>query len=113
MPDLSPKGCRERASKQDRGGAAFSAAKVEIKIAAYDETTTAILRFANNLLQFHVENAGEELARFGINSTLGMGGFFRVADDWFGLKQHDDFGLTLGHMAFREAITSSGHSWGQ
>ena len=57
-----------------------------------------IPRFANNLLQLHVEDAGEELARFGINSTLGVAGFFDVADDWFGIKQHDDdFGLTLGH----------------
>lgn len=57
-----------------------------------------IPRFANNLFQMHVQNAGEELARFGINSTLGVAGFFDVADSWFGLKQHnDDFGLTLGH----------------
>ena len=38
------------------------------------------------------------LARFGINSTLGVAGLFDVADSWFGMKQHnDDFGLTLGH----------------
>ena len=62
-----------------------------------------IPRFANNLLQLHVENAGEELARFGINSTLGVGGFFDVADSWFGIKQHDDdFGLTLGHYGIPE-----------
>jgi phospholipid-binding lipoprotein MlaA len=43
-------------------------------------------------------DAANELARFGINSTLGVAGFFDVADSWFGLKQHnDDFGLTLGH----------------
>ena len=55
-------------------------------------------RFANNLFQLHVYNAGDELARFGINSTLGVAGLFDVADSWFGMKQHnDDFGLTLGH----------------
>jgi phospholipid-binding lipoprotein MlaA len=55
-------------------------------------------RFANNLLQLHVYNAANELARFGINSTLGVAGLFDVADSWFGMKQHnDDFGLTLGH----------------
>ena len=57
-----------------------------------------IPRFANNLFQLHVYNAADELARFGINSTLGVAGFFDVADSWFGMKQHnDDFGLTLGH----------------
>jgi len=57
-----------------------------------------IPRFANNLLQLHAYNAANELARFGINSTLGVAGLFDVADSWFGMKQHnDDFGLTLGH----------------
>lgn len=55
-------------------------------------------RFANNLFQLHFENAGTELARFGINSTLGVAGLFDVAKDWFGLQQkNDDFGLTMGH----------------
>jgi len=57
-----------------------------------------IPRFANNLFQLHPYNAANELARFGINSTLGVAGLFDVADSWFGMKQHnDDFGLTLGH----------------
>ncbi len=57
-----------------------------------------IPRFANNLFQLRMADAGGEVARFGINSTLGVGGLFDVADSWFGLKQHnDDFGLTLGH----------------
>ncbi|MBF6568714.1 MAG: VacJ family lipoprotein [Candidatus Binataceae bacterium] len=55
-------------------------------------------RFANNLFQLHFTRAGTEVARFGINSTLGVAGLFDVADKWFGLKEHpDDFGLTLGH----------------
>ncbi len=55
-------------------------------------------RFANNLFQLRLPQAGGELARFGINTTLGVGGLFDVADNWFGLKQSDDdFGLTLGH----------------
>jgi phospholipid-binding lipoprotein MlaA len=57
-----------------------------------------IPRFANNLFQLRFPQAGGELARFGINTTLGAGGLFDVADNWFGLKQsNDDFGLTLGH----------------
>ena len=57
-----------------------------------------IPRFANNLYHLQVYSAANELARFGINSTLGVAGFFDVADSWFEMKQHnDDFGLTLGH----------------
>lgn len=55
-------------------------------------------RFANNLFQLHMERAGTEVARFGINTTLGVVGLWDVADHWFGLKENpDDFGLTLGH----------------
>ena len=55
-------------------------------------------RFANNLFQLRFQPAVTEVARFGINTTLGMAGLFDVADDWFGLKPNDnDFGLTLGH----------------
>jgi phospholipid-binding lipoprotein MlaA len=57
-----------------------------------------IPRVANNAFQLRMADAGGEIARFGINSTLGVGGLFDVADDWFGLKQHNnDAGLTLGH----------------
>lgn len=57
-----------------------------------------IPRFANNLFQLRFAAAAGEVARFGINTTLGVAGIFDVADDWFGLKQNDnDFGLTLGH----------------
>jgi MlaA lipoprotein len=39
---------------------------------------------------------GGELARFGINSTVGMAGLFDPADKWLGTKEHDnDFGKTI------------------
>ena len=51
---------------------------------------------ANNLFQMRFSEAGSDLARFGINSTLGLGGFFDPAAAWFDLKDYpDDFGLTL------------------
>jgi len=54
-----------------------------------------IPRFTNNLFQGHLPEAGGEVARFGINTVLGLG-FFDPADTWFGLKEHpNDFGLTL------------------
>ncbi len=59
-----------------------------------------IPRFANNLFQFRLVQAGTEVARFGINSTIGLAGLFDPADKWFGLRENpDDFGLTLGRYS--------------
>ena len=54
------------------------------------------LRFVNDLLQADVRQAGVELGRFTVNSTVGVGGIFDPATGW-GLEQRDeDFGQTLG-----------------
>jgi phospholipid-binding lipoprotein MlaA len=51
---------------------------------------------ANDLLQGNMKRAGITAKRFLINTTLGVGGLFDVAADWFDLKYHDeDFGQTL------------------
>lgn len=53
--------------------------------------------FANHLFQGKDEQAADVLARFGINTILGVGGLFDVADHGFDLKYHEeDFGQTLG-----------------
>jgi phospholipid-binding lipoprotein MlaA len=58
--------------------------------------------FANDLLQGETERAGVTLARFGINSTIGLGGLFDVASE-FDLPYHDeDFGQTLGTWGLGE-----------
>jgi len=55
-----------------------------------------IPRFANALFQLRLKQAETEAMRFGINSTLGLAGWYDLAYEWFGLKQEDnDFGLTL------------------
>ena len=49
----------------------------------------------NNLLQFKLEEAVSDTVRFGINSTIGILGFFDVASD-AGIPKHDeDLGQTL------------------
>ncbi|TLY16235.1 MAG: VacJ family lipoprotein [Nitrospirae bacterium] len=54
-------------------------------------------RFFNNLFQAKVKGAGLEMGRFLINSTVGLGGFFDVARNQFGLETPDeDAGQTLG-----------------
>ncbi len=52
--------------------------------------------FANDVLQGHPRYAAETVTRFVVNSTVGLGGFFDVADD-LGLPPHRGagFGTTL------------------
>jgi phospholipid-binding lipoprotein MlaA len=81
-----------------QGYAKIAPVPVRESVGRFFDNVNFIPRMANNLFQLDLPEAGGELARFGINSTLGAGGLFDPADHWFGLKQHDnDFGLTLGH----------------
>lgn len=55
------------------------------------------VRFLNASLQFKFKQAGTELGRFVINSTVGVLGLYDPAAT-IGWRQHDeDFGQTLGH----------------
>ncbi len=54
-------------------------------------------RLVNNVLQLKFEGAGQELARFAINSTVGIAGFFDMAGHLFDIAKSDrDTGQTLG-----------------
>jgi phospholipid-binding lipoprotein MlaA len=54
-------------------------------------------RLVNNILQLRFDGAGRELARFAINSTVGVAGFFDVAGHVFDIAKSDrDTGQTLG-----------------
>jgi phospholipid-binding lipoprotein MlaA len=54
-------------------------------------------RLLNSLLQLKMEGAGRELARFFINISMGVGGFFDAATE-LGIRRSDeDFGQTLGY----------------
>jgi len=56
------------------------------------------VRFANNLLQLKPKKAGTELARFVVNTTVGVLGFGDPAANKFGLQAYpEDFGQTLGY----------------
>lgn len=54
-------------------------------------------RFVNSLLQLKVEGAGRELARFFLNTSMGVGGFFDVATELGILRSEEDTGQTLGY----------------
>jgi phospholipid-binding lipoprotein MlaA len=50
---------------------------------------------ANDMMQGNPTRAGDTLMRMVVNTTVGVGGVFDVADGW-GWKAHDsDFGITL------------------
>ena len=54
-------------------------------------------RLVNNILQLRFDGAGRELARFTINSTVGVAGLFDVAGHVFDIAKSDrDTGQTLG-----------------
>ncbi len=55
------------------------------------------VRLVNSLLQGKVKGVGRELARFTINTTIGMGGLFDTAkNDWGIAASEEDTGQTLG-----------------
>lgn len=79
------------------GYATIAPTPVRESVGRFFNNVNFIPRFVNNALQLRMPEAGGELARFGINTTVGVAGFFDPADHWFGLKQSDnDLGLTFG-----------------
>jgi len=50
----------------------------------------------NDFLQLKVAQGGSDAARFLVNSTVGLAGFFDVATHWDLPKHNEDFGQTLG-----------------
>ena len=61
------------------------------------DNLAVVRRVVNNTLQLKLAGAATELARFTINSTIGVVGFFDVAKDAFGIEQKDeDTGQTFG-----------------
>lgn len=57
----------------------------------------------NDMLQGQSVRGGDTLGRFVINSTLGIGGLFDVADTQFGVPVHyEDFGQTLATFGVGE-----------
>ncbi len=71
---------------------------LRIAISRFFDNLLFPVRFVNNLLQFKFKGAGVELARFGINSTLGLAGLEDPAQEFLALNPHrEDFGQTLGY----------------
>ncbi len=72
--------------------------RVRVSVSNAFSNITAPVRMVNALLQFRGETFWNELARFEINTTVGLCGLFDPARNVFSLeKREEDFGQTLGH----------------
>ena len=70
---------------------------VERAISRFFENAGFPVVFANDLLQWKPLAAAQDLGRFALNTTAGIGGFFDPASEVGWLPDHDeDFGQTLG-----------------
>lgn len=69
---------------------------VRIAVRNFFSNLATPIRAANALLQGKIKDTGTELARFGINSTIGMAGLFDAAKDFHLARKDEDTGQTLG-----------------
>jgi phospholipid-binding lipoprotein MlaA len=80
-----------------RGYSAIVPEPARVSVRNFFKNVKMPIRFVNSLFQGKFLGAGTELARFGINTTIGVAGFLDVAKDKFDLDPSDeDFGQTLG-----------------
>ncbi len=74
---------------------------MQVSVQHFFSNLATPVRLVNSALQFKFRDAGNELTRFGVNSTLGIGGFFDPAKEHFNISRKDeDTGQTLGHYGF-------------
>lgn len=70
---------------------------MRVSVSNFFSNLGAPIRMVNALFQFKLLDAGNELLRFGVNTTVGIGGLFDPARKHLGLRaKDDDFGQTLG-----------------
>jgi len=71
---------------------------LQLGIRNFFSNLRAPIRFVNAALQGKFLDSGHELTRFGVNTTLGIGGLFDPAEVHFGIdKKIEDTGQTLAH----------------
>lgn len=68
-----------------------------VSVSNFYENLTAPISAINAVLQLDMENAGSELSRFIINSTVGVLGLFDPASRMGIVQDREDLGQTLAH----------------
>jgi phospholipid-binding lipoprotein MlaA len=78
---------------------------IRLCVRRFFRNLTAPIRVVNHLLQGQLQAGGSELARFAINTTIGVAGLTDPAADSFGIKhRHADLGQTLGIYGFGDGF---------
>ncbi len=71
---------------------------VDKRVSNFFDNAESPIYAVNNLFQGEFRSSGRNLARFGINTTIGLLGLFDPAQSWFGLERAEtDFAATLAH----------------
>ena len=79
--------------------------KARVSVRNFFSNVKMPVRFFNCLFQGEFKGAGTELARFVINSTVGVAGFFDPAKSKFHLKKQErDFGQTLAKHKMNSGV---------
>jgi phospholipid-binding lipoprotein MlaA len=79
--------------------------KARVSVSNFFNNIGMPVRFVNTLLQGNVKGSGIELARFGINTTVGLLGFFDAAKKHCNLdSQDEDLGQTLGTYSIGNGV---------
>jgi phospholipid-binding lipoprotein MlaA len=87
------------------GYAAIFPQPVRVCVRNFFDNVATPIRAANCLLQLNLEDFGNETARFVVNSTVGLAGFFDPAKKRYNIKrQEEDFGQTLGSYGIGPAF---------
>jgi phospholipid-binding lipoprotein MlaA len=76
---------------------------VRDRIDAFTTNLAEPMIFANNVLQLRPQAAATTLGRFALNSTLGLGGLFDVAETQGMSHQSGDFGQTMYVWGYRDS----------
>ena len=69
----------------------------EDRVSSFVDNVYEFNNFTNNLLQLKFKETGITLARFVVNTTVGIAGLWDPATHWGMRRQTEDFGQTLGH----------------
>lgn len=74
----------------------FLSEPMQDAVANFFDNLSAPVTFVNDVLQAEGAKAGETMTRFVLNTTIGIGGLFDVAAEWFDIQPHKtDFGITM------------------
>jgi len=78
-----------------KGYKAITTQSVRNRVTNFFSNLTEPASAINNLLQGQVKNSGISVARFGVNTTLGLLGMFDVASGWGLSKKKNSFDATM------------------